>query len=193
MGTAAAVAVSHHFASQSPPTVFAGTVLVAPFVTVPTLVSTYRVAGTIPILSPLRRFPPLFEYLLRFIRDKWLTNERIMEMVRMNEVNKEKYRLTIIHAEDDWDVPSHHSELLFWHAVNGLVPAGITYEELDRKKAEMQVDLGAAGTIMEWRTEHGMIREEILKSGLHDVIMGYPIITMAVMRHFQAADPSFTE
>ncbi|KAL4738186.1 hypothetical protein BDV11DRAFT_216144 [Aspergillus similis] len=176
----------------SPPTVFAGTVLVAPFVNVPTLVSTYRVAGTIPIISPLRRFPVLFEYLLRFIRDKWLTNERIMEMVRMNEVNEETYRLTIIHAEDDWDVPSHHSELLFWHAVNGSVPVGITYEEFDQKKAESQVDLGAAGTIMEWRTEHGVIREEILKSGLHDVIMGYPIITMAVMRHFVAADPSFT-
>ncbi|KAL4981473.1 Alpha/Beta hydrolase protein [Aspergillus falconensis] len=192
MGTAAAVAVSHRFASLSPPTVFAGTVLVAPFVNVPTLVSTYRVAGTIPILSPLRRFPALFEYLLRFIRDKWLTNERIMEMVRMNEVNEEKYRLTIIHAEDDWDIPSHHSEILFWHAVNGSVPVGITYEELDQKKAEMQVDLGAAGTIMEWQTEYGVIREEILKSGLHDVVMGYPIVTMAVMRHFEAADPSFT-
>ncbi|KAL6230664.1 hypothetical protein BDW75DRAFT_222042 [Aspergillus navahoensis] len=192
MGTAAAVAVSHSFASQSPPVVFAGTVLVAPFVNVPTLVSTYRVAGTIPILSPLHRFPALFEYLLRFIRDRWLTNERIMEMVRMNEVNEEKYRLTIIHAEDDWDIPSHHSDLLFWHAVNGSVPVGITYEELDQKKAEMQVDLGAAGTIMEWQTEYGVIREEILKSGLHDVVMGYPVVTMAVMRHFEAASPSFT-
>ncbi|RDW64571.1 alpha/beta hydrolase [Aspergillus mulundensis] len=192
MGTAAAVAVSHHFASQSPPTVFAGTVLVAPFVNVPTLVSTYRVAGTLPILSPLRRFPALFGYLLRFIRDQWLTNERITQMVRMNEVNEEKYRLTIIHAEDDWDIPSHHSELLFWHAVNGSIPVGITYEDLEYKKAESQVNLGAAGTIMEWRTDYGVIREEILKSGLHDVVMGYPVVTMAVMRHFEAADPSFT-
>jgi abhydrolase domain-containing protein 12 len=34
VGTAAAVAVSHYFASQSPPIVFAGTVLVALFVNV---------------------------------------------------------------------------------------------------------------------------------------------------------------
>ncbi|KAL4900387.1 hypothetical protein BDW74DRAFT_188236 [Aspergillus multicolor] len=192
MGTAAAIAVSHHFASQSPPTVFTGTVLVAPFVNVPTLVATYRVAGTLPILSPLRRVPALFNYLLRFIRDKWLTNERITQMVRLNEVNAEKYRLTIVHAEDDWDIPSHHSELLFWHAVNGSIPVGITYEDLEYKKMESRVNLGAAGTIMEWRTDYGVIREEILKSGLHDVVMGYPIVTMAVMRHFEATDPSFT-
>ncbi|KAL2839300.1 Alpha/Beta hydrolase protein [Aspergillus pseudodeflectus] len=192
MGTAASLAVSHHFAAQSPPTNFAGTVLVAPFVNAPTLVSTYRVAGTIPILSPLARFPAVFDYLLRFIRDKWLSNERIAQYVRMNEVNEEKYRVTIIHAEDDWDIPSHHSEVLFWHAVNGSVPVGITYDQLQEKKIESRVDLGAAGTVMEWRTEHGVIREEILKTGLHDVVMGYPIITMAVMRHFEAADPDFT-
>lgn len=45
---------------------------------------------------------------------------------------------------------------------------------------------------MEWKTEHGVIREEILKTGLHDVIMRYLIVTMAVMRFFEAADPSFS-
>lgn len=45
---------------------------------------------------------------------------------------------------------------------------------------------------MEWRTDNGVIREEILKTGLHDVVMGYPVVTMAVMRSFEAVDPSFT-
>jgi abhydrolase domain-containing protein 12 len=44
---------------------------------------------------------------------------------------------------------------------------------------------------MEWRTDHGVIREEILKMGLHDVGMGYPVITMAVMWHFEAAESYF--
>ena len=44
---------------------------------------------------------------------------------------------------------------------------------------------------MEWRTQHGIIREEILKTGLHDVVMENPVITMAVMRIFEAADLSF--
>ena len=192
MGTAVSIAVSKHLALQPLPIVFAGTVLVAPFVDVATLVSTYRVAGTIPILSPLATFPLLFKYLQRFIRDKWLSKDNIAQYVRTNEANGEKYRLTIIHAEDDYDIPWHHTPVVFWHAVNASVPAGISYEDLELRKLESKVDLGAAGSVMEWRTNNGVIREEILKTGLHDVIMSYPVITMAVMRSFQAVDPSFT-
>ncbi|KAJ5918150.1 hypothetical protein N7454_010525 [Penicillium verhagenii] len=192
MGTAVNIAVSKHFALQNPPVVFAGSVLVAPFVDVATLVSTYRVAGTVPIISPLARFPMVFKYLQRFIRDKWLSKDSIAQYIRANEFNGEKYRLTIIHAEDDYDIPWHHSQLLFWHAVNASTPTGISYDELERKKLDSKTDLGAAGSMMEWRTNNGVIREEILKTGLHDVIMGYPVITMAVMRHFTAVDPTFT-
>lgn len=58
MGTAVSIAVSKYLALQPRPVVFAGTVLVAPFSDVVTLVSTYRVAGTVSIMSPLARFPP---------------------------------------------------------------------------------------------------------------------------------------
>ncbi|KFY32548.1 hypothetical protein V493_00099 [Pseudogymnoascus sp. VKM F-4281 (FW-2241)] len=192
MGTAVSIAVSQHLALQSPPVVFAGTVLVAPFVDVATLVATYRVAGTVPILSPLAKIPLLFNYLQRFIRDKWLSKDHIARYVRANEANGERYRLTIIHAEDDYDIPWHHTSTIFWHAVNASVSVGISYDDLALRKLESKVDLGAAGSVMEWRTDNGVIREEILKTGLHDVIMGYPVITMAVMRSFEAADPSFT-
>ncbi|KAE8355877.1 abhydrolase domain-containing protein [Aspergillus coremiiformis] len=192
MGTAVSIAVSQHFALQSPPVVFAGTVLVAPFIDVATLVSTYRVAGTIPILSPLARFPRLFQYLQRYIKDTWRTKDRIAEYVRTNERNGEKYRLTIIHAEDDYDIPWHHTEMVFWYAVNATTPVGISYDALEQKKLDSKLNLGAAGSVMEWTTDHGVIREEILKTGLHDVVMGYPIVTMAVMRSLEAADPSFT-
>jgi abhydrolase domain-containing protein 12 len=192
LGTAVGLAVSEHFALQSPPVIFTGTVLVAPFVDATTLMSTYRLAGTIPLLSPVASFPSLFNYLSSFVRDKWLSNYRIARYVQANEANREKYRLTLIHAEDDYDIPWHHTPNLFWHAVNASVPSGISLDKLDEKKAESKKDLGDAGSIMEWQTEQGVIREEILKTGLHDVIMGYPIITMAVMRIFQAADHSFT-
>ncbi|CAF9912516.1 MAG: hypothetical protein ALECFALPRED_008135 [Alectoria fallacina] len=191
IGTAVSLAVSEYFALQSPPKVFAGTILVAPFVDVATLVTTYRVAGSIPLLSPLARFPLLFNYLSTFIRDKWLSKDRIAQYIRANEANGEKYQLTLIHAEDDYDIPSHHTEVVFWHAINATLPRGITYDELEEVKYKSKRDLGAAGSVMEWRTKNGVIREEILKTGLHDVVMGYPVITMAVMRIFQAVDPSF--
>ena len=192
MGTAVAIAVSKHLATQNPPIVLAGTILVAPFVDVATLVSTYRVAGTIPILSPIARFPVLFKSLQRFIRDKWLSKDCIAEYVQANELNRETYRLTIIHAEDDYDIPWNHSQLLFWHAVNASLPNGISYDELEQKKLGSKKDLGAAGSVMEWVAPNGVIRQEILKTGLHDVVMGYPIISMAVMRFFESADPTFT-
>ncbi|RDW58764.1 hypothetical protein BP6252_13240 [Coleophoma cylindrospora] len=192
METAVSIAVSKQLALQSPPVVFAGTVLVAPFIDTARLASTYRVAGTIPILSPLARFPLLFNYLQCFIWDKWLSKDNVAQYIRAHEANDEKYRLTIIHAEDDYDIPWHHTPILFWHAVNASVPAGISYNDLELRKLESKVDLGAAGSVMEWRTDNGIIREEILKTGRHDVIMGYPVITMAVMRSFAAVDPAFT-
>ena len=191
LGTAVALAISEHFASQSPPEVFAGAILVAPFVDVATLVATYRIAGSIPILSPLARIPLLFNYLSTFIQDKWLSKDRIARYIRANEANGEKYQLTLIHAEDDYDIPWHHTQVIFWHAVNTTVPRGITYDDLDEVKNKSKSDMGAAGSIMEWRTKNGVIREEILKTGLHDVVMGNPVITMAVMRMFEAADPLF--
>ncbi|KAI4184100.1 MAG: hypothetical protein LQ346_006161 [Caloplaca aetnensis] len=190
IGTAVSLAVSEYYAQQSPSIVFAGMVLVAPFADVATLVATYCIAGTIPVISPLVRFPRLFEYLTSFIRDTWSSKERIARFVRINEGNGQRYRITLIHAEDDWDIPWQHTETLFWHAVNATSAQGISYDELEQRKRESKNDLGAAGSVMEWRTEHGVIREEILKTGLHDVIMGNPVVSLAVMRIFAAADPS---
>lgn len=188
LGTAVSIAISEHFALQSPPMVFAGTILVAPFVDVATLVATYRVAGSIPILSPLAKFPLLFNYLSTFIQDKWPSKDRIAGYIRANEANKEKYNLTLIHAEDDYDIPWHHTQVLYWHAINATISGGISYDELEKVKQSSKTDLGAAGSVTEWQTENGVIREEILKYGLHDVVMGNPVITLAVMRIFGAAN-----
>lgn len=173
LGTAVSLAVMEHFAKQNPPVVFAGTVLVAPFVDVATLVATYRIVGTVPIISPLAGFSSLFNYLSTLIQDKWPSKDRIARYIQANEANGEKYRLTIIHAEDDFDIPSHHSQTLFWHAVNETVPGGITCDELELEKALAKTDMGAAGSVMEWRTESGVIREEILKTELHDAVMRF--------------------
>ena len=188
IGTAVSLAISELFALQSPPVVFAGTILVAPFVDVATLVATYRVAGSIPILSPLARFPRLFSYLSTFVRDKWSSKDRIAGYIRTDEANKQRYKITLIHAEDDYDIPFHHTQLLYWHAINATLPKGISSNDFENAKIKLKMDIGAAGSVIEWRTEYGIIREEILKHGLHDVIMGNPVITLAVLRIFESAD-----
>ncbi|KAL9089809.1 MAG: hypothetical protein Q9165_005603 [Trypethelium subeluteriae] len=189
LGTAVSLALAEHFALQSPPIVFAGHVLVAPFVDVATLMATYKVAGTIPLLSPVANIPPFFNYLKRYIRDHWSSKDRIADYIHANEANGEKYHLTIIHAEDDYDIPWTHSKELYWHAVNATRATGVSRRELEEAMASGKKSLGAAGSVFEWRTENGVVREEILKTGLHDVIMGNPIVTLAVIRIFTAVHP----
>ena len=185
LGTAVTLAVSEHYAVQSPPVAFAGMVLVAPFVDVATLMATYRIAGKIPIVSPLARFPALFDYLRTLVHDKWSSKDRIAQYIRANEANGLEYRITLIHAEDDFDIPFMHTQLLFWHAINATFPQGIGFEELEDKKTRDMMSLGAAGSVMEWKTRHGVITEQVLKHGLHDIIMGNPVVTLAVMRAFE--------
>ncbi|KAF2428101.1 alpha/beta-hydrolase [Tothia fuscella] len=182
LGTAVNLAVAEHFSLQSPPIVFSGHVLVAPFLDAPTLMATYRIAGTIPLLGPIARFPVLFNYLKQYLVHKWSSTDRIARYVHANEANSLPYRITIIYAEDDFDVPSTHSQDLFWHAVNATKATGVSRGELEQVKLEGGADLGPAGTVMKWHTETGILRVEILKTGLHDVIMGNPVITLAVMR-----------
>ncbi|KAJ8603884.1 hypothetical protein MRB53_042019 [Persea americana] len=59
LGTAIAVSLAHHMAKQSPPVHFSGIVLVAPFADVALLTATYKIGGTLPLLSPIARFPQL--------------------------------------------------------------------------------------------------------------------------------------
>lgn len=188
MGTAVNLAVADHFAAQSPPVVFSGHVLVAPFVDAATLMATYRIAGTIPLLGPITTFPPLFEYLKRYLIHKWSSKDRIAAYIRANEANRIPYRITIIHAEDDYDIPWTHSQQLFWYAVNATKALGVSQQELKQVKLESGADLGPAGTVMQWATGNGIIREEILKTGLHDVIMGNQVVTLAVMRILKGAE-----
>jgi abhydrolase domain-containing protein 12 len=189
LGTAVNLAVSEHFALQSPPVSFVGHLLVAPFTDGPTLMATYQIAGTIPLLGPLARFPPLFEGLKQYLRHKWSSKDRIAGFIHANEASNTPYRITIVHAEDDYDVPSTHSQDLFWHAVNATSTLGVSREELSRARSGVELDLGPAGTVMQWKTANGVIREELLKTGLHDVIMGNPVVTLAVMRFIDAAKP----
>ena len=182
VGTAVALSLTQHLASQQQPTFVRGLVLVAPFSDVESLTATYRLAGTIPLLSPVARFPTLLKRLNSFIADKWDSKARIAALIKAYDTSQSRYHIEIIHAEDDYDIKYTHSEQLFWHAVNAASEQGISYEGLQDIRAEQSLHLGEAGTVMEWRTSHGLIRQHILKHGLHDRIMGYPVVSMAIAR-----------
>lgn len=190
LGTAVAISLAQHFGTRPHPVHIRGMVLVAPFVDVQTLTATYRVAGMVPLLGPVARFPRLLTYLNSFIRDKWSSKDTLASFIRLHETSSNRiagrwnYWIQIIHAQDDYDIPWTHSETLFWHAYNATVPSAIPFEELEDVKRESRVDLGAGGWTVERRTERGYIREDILQHGLHDRTMSYPVVSRAIYQAF---------
>jgi abhydrolase domain-containing protein 12 len=187
LGTAVGISLVKHYATQPHPTLFAGLVLVAPFADVELLTSSYRIAGIVPILGPLAPFPRLLAFFNTFILSKWPSKDKLAAFVRQCEDmsgDDLKYHVTIIHAEDDYDIPWSHSDQLFWHAVNASQPDGILFEDLQEEKERSKV-FRSAGWVAEHRTLKGVVREEITEWGLHDRIMSYPIVSLAVLRAFE--------
>ena len=65
---------------------------------------------------------------------------------------------------------------------------GVEHSRVSTWKAEEGRDIGAAGRVAQWRTKQGLISEYLLRYGLHDVIMGSPIVSLAAMDIFEAGN-----
>jgi abhydrolase domain-containing protein 12 len=195
IGTGVAISLTHYLALRSPPILFSGTVLVAPFVSTELLTETYRIAGSIPLLSPMAYFPKLLTLLNKFIRTKFPSKDKLAATIRHLDSfklagNRRPYNISLIHAEDDYDIPWTHSDILFWHAVNATRdPArSLSFEKFQVEKNELKRSLGAGGWEVKLESTGGVIREQVVKHGLHDRIMSYPVVSLAVARAFHSQD-----
>ncbi|KIW30952.1 uncharacterized protein PV07_02640 [Cladophialophora immunda] len=195
LGTAVSISLTHYLGLQSPPILFAGIVLIAPFANVELLTQTYSIAGTIPLLAPVAHWSRALAWFNSFITTKWPSKDKLAELIRRLEAlklseRKTRYDITIIHAQDDYDIPWTHSDIVFWHAVNATrqPETSLSFEDLEDEKARRKSDLGAGGWEVEWRGEAGVVREQIVKHGLHDRIMSYPVVSLAVARAFHSLD-----
>lgn len=163
-------------------------VLVAPFANIEQLTASYRVGGTIPLLDPLAQFSRLMAFLNSFIVAKGPSKDKLASLVRHVEQlplqQEASYHVTVIHAEDDYDLPWSHSESVVWHAVNASTLGGTSLTELEQYRTDNGRLLGSAGRVVKWRTPRGEIQEVITKYGLHDRIMSYPVVSLAVWRAF---------
>lgn len=128
-----------------------------PFADVKTLTATYRVAGTIPLLKPVARFPRLLNLVNTFIRNKRPSAERLASFVRAcermpplptDESGKKLghyYRINIVHGQDDYDIPWLHSDQMLWSAANAYLTDEITVHELEKEIETEKVNLGEGG------------------------------------------------
>jgi abhydrolase domain-containing protein 12 len=101
-------------------------VLEATFSDLATLTATYRLGGIIPVLSLLSRLPWLLAFFNGFFVNTWRSKDHIAEFIQRREKTGQMYHLTLIHAEDDVDIPWLHAQVVCWHAVNATLVNGIS-------------------------------------------------------------------
>jgi abhydrolase domain-containing protein 12 len=160
LGTAVAVAVAEHFAKQGVD--FAGVVLVAGFTTLPGLLLDYSIGGYVPLLSPLKRSPALWNIFSAYLVDTWLSTERLGNFVRLSK----RMRLFIIHAKDDYEIPWTQSEGLFAAAANATTDGGMSMALFEKMKARSTINMGDGAFISTWKAGgNKIIRQEVVAYG----------------------------
>ncbi|KAF2803487.1 alpha/beta-hydrolase [Mytilinidion resinicola] len=187
LGSAVSISLVNYLATQNPSLPFAGVVISASFADLPSLTATYRIGGIIPVLAPIAKIPPLFRFLTSRLQDTWVVKDKIAQFIR----HSKNYHLTLIHSEDDSDIPVAHAQELLWHAVNATSATPISFKELEKDKARKKVDLGPGGWYVDWTTQEGTIRLQILKYGEHDWQMTYQTTSSAVLQAFRSRYPEF--
>lgn len=183
LGSAVAIALVNEVAQMKPAIHFAGLVVTATFADIPQLTATYRIGGFIPVLSPVAKVKPLFAFFARQLSSTWDNMHRLGEFVKLAE----RYDITLLHAEDDTDIPMEHSIKLYREAIRAAEDAkdlAGNEEALLDSIGKAEKSRGEGGSLTIWPTKKGEIRLEILKYGVHDKIMSYPATGLAISRAF---------
>ncbi|AEO63602.1 uncharacterized protein THITE_2109089, partial [Thermothielavioides terrestris NRRL 8126] len=163
---------------------FAGLVITASFSDVARLTATYRIGGFIPVLSPVAKIDFLFNFFTSRLHSTWNNIQRLGEFMR----HAERHHVTLLHAEDDTDIPAAHSMRLFREAIRVVnEQEGFNNTiSLDNRIQARTETRGQGGTVTVWPTRKGDIRFELLKFGVHDKIMSFPATGAAVERAFRS-------
>lgn len=157
--------MAEHFAKEGVD--FAGVVLVAGFSSLPTMLSGYSIAGWVPVLAPFRLSPWLLHHLMRFIVDKWLSADRLKDVVGVIQARNGTLRLHLVHAWNDRDIPYYEDDKLFMTAVSGLASGGgpLSEDDLKAEKATRTVHRGKRSFTTTWKDGNITIRQELFPYG----------------------------
>ncbi|KAL2211196.1 alpha/beta-hydrolase [Sarocladium strictum] len=186
LGTAVATAVAEKYALQGVD--FGGIVLVAGFSDLTTMLSGYKIGGLFPVLAPVTGWPFLLRRLHRAIVDKWSTANRLANIVRHS---KGRVRLSLIHAEDDTDIPWTEDNVMFRAVVEEKM-GSMDDDEFETWKEERTVRKGDGSFVSTWVTEPDMVvRQELFPYGGHNKIMRNAPVALAIMRCFDLQGTSY--
>lgn len=153
LGTAVTIAVAEKLATSEPKVELGAIVTVAAFSNMKSLVKSYHVGGFLPVLSPLGPYPKLQNFLTGFVTQTWETDKRIARLVKASS----KLKLYLIHAISDNEIPSKHTDILFFTAANATLPEeeGANMHVAGKKVNELKVkrDFGFEGYSNLWPSE----------------------------------------
>ncbi|CCC13818.1 unnamed protein product [Sordaria macrospora k-hell] len=127
--------------TQKPLPNFASIILIAGFSSLPTMLSSYAIAGWLPVLRPLAVCSPwLLRKVMARIVDKWPSADRLTRLTRFAKRDGRRLNLTLVHARNDWDIPYLEDDKLFKGAVRGLVEAemGVGIQNGDGRDEEYE-------------------------------------------------------
>ncbi len=170
---------------------FAGVILVAPFRDLTTLLETYKIGGFFPILSPLRGYERISNFLISRIVDHWPTLPRLRSLLKHTAASKTPIQLTLLHARNDGDIDFRQSEALFQPLQSTMLGEdGMTAREERRTiHGADRVKRGAFAykKIEDSRGER-MCELEVVRFGGHNEVVGWTQVSLAIRRAFEAME-----
>ncbi|OAA60587.1 hypothetical protein SPI_05711 [Niveomyces insectorum RCEF 264] len=194
LGTAVATAVAERYAAVD----FAGLLLVAGFSSLPDMLAGYAIAGWVPVLRPLRTWPHVLQRVLAFVVDHWRTGDRLGRLVdgvvrrgadddNDDGPTRRRMRVSLLHAADDWDIPSHEDDKLFAAAVAPFGGGGDSAADADDDDGAKPTYTGADAFVKEWRHGGVTVRQELVPRGGHNKIVHSSPVVLEIMRAFDEA------
>ena len=147
------------FICSSPKVEFAGLMLCAAFTTAPNIFMDFALLGTVPLLAPLKVFPPVVGWYKRRYKDTWNTSDRLVTLVQRSD----RLRLTLLHATGDNVIPWRHCESLFYATASAASGRELTRAEIDDRK--QTYELGEGGWLCRWHVDDKIIKQRIVKYG----------------------------
>ncbi|KAF2870485.1 Alpha/Beta hydrolase protein [Massariosphaeria phaeospora] len=159
LGTAVASAIAHRYANTDVPTDFAGLILCAAFTNAGSAFASYSIGHVLPILAPIKMIPALQAWFTRRMRDTWETDRRLAALAREGS----KYRIVLVHAEDDQTMPWDQTEELFRSTLQAATDG-------DESPNVQTIDLGEAGRQQIWDAGIRSISKLIAKHGARSFV-----------------------
>lgn len=96
LGTAVTFAVAEALARRVPKVEPRAVVSLAGFADMESVVMTYKIAGVVPVLSPLNMYPIVQKWFVRWVRERWDSVGRVKSLVR----NSPNANLIFAHAKN---------------------------------------------------------------------------------------------